>query len=340
MNTLIYQPSSNSKFGKYKRILISIGISLIIGGLLTWLAGFSPISMVKTLFSAGFGCKEYSNCALFTTLQFATPLIFAGLSAAIAFRIGFFSIGQAGQMVWGAGFAALIGYKVFPPGYHQAYAIIVAAIAGAIWGILPVLLKDFLNIHEIISSFILNSIAGLAVGLLPLPWKNINPSAILNKLVPGSKLTIGIFLAIISSLFIYFLLWHLKAGYTQRMVGQAPKFARYGGIKPRAILYKAMMVSGALAGIGGAIEVLGNHYRFINSFSADVNFDGILVALLGQAHPIGVLFSGIFIGGIRLGSLNGLLIKEGIPRELGNTILAIMAILLTFQRFSNKNKVS
>lgn len=328
-------PNSNYKLKYFKSIIYS----LVIASLLTGLAGFSPLDMVRALFSTAYGCKEITNCAFLTTLQFATPLIFSGLSAVIAFRSGFFSIGQAGQMVLGAGFASWVGYQIYPQGIHPIIAIAVAGLVGAIWGILPVFLKYTFYIHEIISSFILNSIAGLLIGLLPLSWNKINETARLSQLAVGSKLNAGLILAIFASISIYLYFWYAKGGFRLRMVGEAPNFSAYAGINAKLSTYKAMMISGAIAGMGGAVEVLGVHYKFISGFSASVNFDGIMTALLAQGHPIGVIFSGLFVGGIRLGSLNGLLIKEGIPREIGNTILAIMMILISVQQFSNmKNK--
>lgn len=310
------------------RPVLAALLGLLVGGLFVLFSGETPLRAYHLLLTAGFGCQQLDNCSFWTTLQFATPLILAGLSAAVAFRAGVFSVGQAGQMVLGAGMAAWVAYQTLPMGWHPVLALITAALAGALWGVLPGLLKLLIGVHEIISSIVLNAIAGFLVRFIPLRFGPINASAQLPTLAPATKLNQGFFIALIAVLAVYLFLWVSASGYQQRMVGQAPQFARYGGLKPLRTVVVALLISGALAGLAGAIEVLGVHYRFIVGFSADENFDGILVALLGQSHPVGILLAAIFVGGVRLGSLNGLQIQAGIPRELGNAMLAVMALLM------------
>jgi len=305
----------------------------LFGGVFTLMAGHSPLTTYKLLLSAGFSCQAWDRCAILTTFQFATPLILAGLSAAVAFRAGFFNIGQAGQMVLGAGTAAWVGYQVLPTGIHPFLALLGAALVGAIWAIIPGILKLTTGVHEIIVTIVMNSIAGYMVSFIPLRYGRIAESARLDALAPGTKLNSGFFWAIIAAVLVYYFLWGTAAGYEQRMMGQAPAFAGYGGQNKWRSVIGAMCLSGSLAGLAGAVEVLGVHYQFITNFSADANFDGVMVALLGQCHPLGVLISGIFVGGIRLGSLNGLLIQAGIPRELGNAILAVMMMFMAANQF-------
>jgi simple sugar transport system permease protein len=189
------------------------------------------------------------------------------------------------------------------------------------------------GVHELIVTIVMNSIAGYLVNFIPRGFWWIVSSARLTPLVSGTKLNSGIYLALLGIILVYILLWHTAVGYEQRMVGQEPSFAIYGGQNKRRAVIGALFLSGALAGLAGALEVLGVHYRFITAFSADTNFDGVMVALLGQSHPLGVFIAGIFVGGIRLGSLNGLLIQAGIPRELGNAILAVTMIFMAANQF-------
>ena len=267
------------------------------GGVFSLMAGHSPLTTYRLLVNAGFSCQQWDRCAILTTFQFATPLILAGLSAAVAFRVGFFSIGQAGQMVLGAAITAWAGHQAFPTGIHPLLAISGAALVGAIWAVIPGILKMTTGVHEIIVTVVMNSIAGYLVGFIPAGRGRIAPSARLVPLAPGSKLNAGFFLALAVVGLVYLFLWHTAAGYEQRMVGQAPDFARYGGQNRIRAIIGAMLLSGALAGLAGAVEVLGVHYRFITGFSADANFDGVMVALLGQSHPLGVLIAGFFVGG-------------------------------------------
>jgi len=309
-------------------------IGLLIGGVFTLMGGHSPLITYRLLLSAGFSCQDWDHCALLTTFQFATPLILAGLSAAVTFRAGFFSIGQAGQMILGAGVASWVGYQVLPVGIHPILAMLSAALVGAIWAVIPGILKFTTGVHEIIVTAVMNSIAGYLVGFIPMSWGYIPDTARLLTLAPGTKLNTGVFWALTAAALVYFLMWQTSIGYEQRMVGQAPEFARYGGQNKIRAVIGALLLSGALAGLAGAVEVLGVHYKFISNFSADVNFDGVMVAILGQIHPLGVLIAGFFVGGIRLGSLNGLLIQAGIPRELGNVILAVMTIFIASSKLS------
>jgi simple sugar transport system permease protein len=309
-------------------LLLSAMIGLLAGGAFALMAGYSPLTAFRLLMSAGFSCRQWDHCAILTTFQFATPLILAGLSAAVTFRVGFFSIGQAGQMVLGAALAAWIGHQVIPTGVHALLAMLGAALVGAIWATIPAVIKLSTGVHEIIVTVVMNSIAGYLVGFISGGYGRIAESARLAPFAPGTKLNAGFLWALGAAAMVTILLWYSAAGYEQRMVGQAPAFARHGGQNRIRAVLGAMFLSGAMAGLAGSVEVLGVHYRYITNFSADANFDGVMVALLGQSHPLGVLLAGIFVGGIRLGSLNGLLIQAGIPRELGNAILAVMTIFM------------
>jgi simple sugar transport system permease protein len=111
------------------------------------------------------------------------------------------------------------------------------------------------------------------------------------------------------------------------MAGDAPRFAAFGGIRPRPALLRAMLISGALAGLAGAIEVIGVHYRFVSTFSGGDGFDGVAVAVLGHAHPLGVVIASLVLAGLRLGATNGLQMRVDVPRELGGAMIALILLL-------------
>jgi len=140
-------------------------------------------------------------------------------------------------------------------------------------------------------------------------------------------------IALFAALVIYVYIWHMNPGYEQRMAGDAPDFANYGGISASRSIIRAMLISGALAGLAGAVEVLGVYYHFVTSFSAATEFDGIIVGLLGLLHPLGVVLAGIFLGGLRAGAIVGLQIQSGVPRELGGLLIAITILILANERF-------
>ncbi|QRN83863.1 ABC transporter permease [Chloroflexota bacterium] len=284
----------------------------------------------QVLLKAGFGCSSGNNCAILTTLQFATPLIFMGLSAAVAFRVGLFSIGQMGQMLLGAAAANWIASRfTLPFVIHPLTALIAAILFGMTYAILPALLKLHFNINEILSTILLNYIALYLVGFIPSGFGQWIPeSARIPSLTPTTKLNLGFFiaLAIVALSLIWF--YRTASGYETRMSGDNKTFAKYGGVNSIRAIYVGMMISGALAGLAGGIEILGVHYRFVDNFTSSDVFDGVMVALLGSAHPIGILFSSFVLGGVRLAAMTGLSIQLGIPRSIGGMIVSTMVIVM------------
>jgi simple sugar transport system permease protein len=311
--------------------LLAIISSLFVAGLFVLLTDAAPWDACGHMLAAGFGCQALNRCALLTTLQFATPLLLTGLSAAVAFRAGVFSVGQAGQMVLGAAAAAWLGSHPSLPGVVQVtIALIGGVVVGAAWGWVPGALKKFLNINEVIVTLVMNQLAVLLVGLVRL--RRVGAAARLAPLAPGTKLNAGIILALLVAVLVYVYLWRSASGYEQRMAGQAPLFARFGGIRERRAVMRAMLISGGLAGLAGGIEVLGVHYRFVLPFSGGGGFDGVAVALLGQTHPVGVTLAAIFLAGVRLGATNGLQLKAHVPRELGGAMIAMMILFVSAER--------
>jgi ABC-type uncharacterized transport system permease subunit len=321
-------------------LLIPILTSLLAGAVLILVAGKRPYPTYISLFYAGFSCTNgHGRCALLTTFQFATPLIFSGLSAAVALRAGFFSIGQAGQMLFGAAAASWVGAYLQMNGWlHPAAAIAAAALFGALWGLVPALLREYLGINEIISTLLLNPIAGIIVSQVRLP--RIQDSAKLVPLIASTKLTAGLFIGIAAIVVVYVFLWKTGRGFEIRNTAQAPDFAAFGGIARSIPVLNAMMISGALAGLAGAMEVLGVHYQFVTTFSAVNDFDGLIVAFAGFLHPLGVLILSVLLGGLRSGAIVGLQIRSGIPRELGGALIALMLIFTAMHKFYKNNEES
>jgi ABC-type uncharacterized transport system permease subunit len=325
---------------KIAGLLLPAFLSLFAGALLILAVGQNPLSIYTDLFDAGFTCKAGpGRCALVTALQFATPLILSGLSATVALRSGFFSVGQIGQMLFGAAAASWLGgFLSLPPLIHPAVALVGAALFGGVWGLIPAALKHFIGVNEVISTLVLNPIASVLVGLAWLP--RVDGSARLSPLIPSTKLSAGILVALVAALLIYLFLWRTTRGMEIRTHAGAPQFAIYGGMPLHRPVLLAMVLSGALAGLAGGVEVLGVHYRFVSSFSAINNFDGLIVGFAGQLHPLGVVVFAFLLGGLRTGSLVGLQMQSGIPRELGSALIAFMLVFAAtshFSRTSNKN---
>lgn len=312
------------------RPLLASIIGLLIGGLFVLLTGNAPLEALRVLIKAGYGCESGSNCAILTTFQYMTPLILVGLSAAIAFRAGIFSIGQAGQMILGAAAANWVASRAsLGPILHPAVALALAALFGLVYGIIPALLKIYFNINEILSTIFLNYIAFYLIGFIPSGYGRWIPeSARLPSIAYGTKLNLGFFIAIAILFVTLIWLWRTAAGYNMRMSGQNSLFAKAGGIQPNRSILLGMMLSGALAGLAGGIEILGVHYHFVQNFTGSDVFDGVMVALLGFSHPIGILISAFVLAGVRLAAMTGLSIQMGIPRSIGGMLISTMVIVM------------
>lgn len=320
--------------------ILAIISGLVVMGVLILLIKKPLLESYYILFSTGFGCEKFGNCIFITALERATPVILTGLSAVIAFRSGMFSIGQEGQYLFGAVAAAWLGYNIhLPPIIHPIVLIIAAMVVGAAYGWIPGILKVKLGVNELLATIMLNSIAVLITEhLVQFPMRAdksttahspvIDQAAQLMAFLPGSKWGVGFVIAVIATIAVYIYLWRTKHGYEQRMAGQAKRFALFGGIRSDRSAIRAMLISGALAGLAGAIEVMGVHRRIMTGFSVGLGFDGVTAAILGQLHPFGVFIVAILFSGLKLGAQLGLQLKLGIPRELGGTIIGFIILFV------------
>lgn len=320
-------------------LAVILGMSL--GLLLVLPTGENPFFAYRLWFAAGFGCAGSGGfCAIWTALQYATPMILSGLAAMVAFRSGLISIGQFGQMVCGAGMTTyLVVALPGAPWLRMSLGLLGGVVAGGLWSAIAGALRAYLNINEVITTLILNTLALAATGRVSF-WR-IPAEVRFAPLVPTTKFTAAFFIAVAIAILTYLYLWRQGRGLEIRMAGQAGLFAKFAGINARRAVVRGMFLSGGLAGLAGGLEVLAVHYRFVSSFSTIDQFDGIIVSLLGQLHPLGILFSAFLLGGLRLGSLNGLQLQTAVPRQLSNIIIGLMMILMvmpTIGRWVTKNK--
>jgi simple sugar transport system permease protein len=320
--------------------VLAVLAGMIVASIFIWMSGNNPISAYSKLFSAAFSCESMSRCNLFVTLQLATPLILTGMSAVVAFRSGMFSLGQMGQLLLGGIAAAWIGYAIqLPPYVHAIFAIVVAMAVGAIYGWFPGMLQVKLGVNVLISTIVLNNIAVLFVTyLINFPLRAdqsttahtipIDETARLAVFASGSKWGTGFLIAIAAVIFVYYYMSRSTRGYEQRMAGEASFFARFGGIPSDQAAIRGMLISGALAGLAGALMTLGMHYRMLDGFEGGVGFDGVTAAILGAVNPIGTFIVAIFFAGVRQGAQVGLQFAFNIPRELGGGIIALMILFV------------
>ncbi|WP_375761181.1 ABC transporter permease [Corallococcus exercitus] len=248
----------------------------------------------------------------------AALLTLTGLSVAVAFKVGLFNIGAQGQMIWGALAAALVGAHVSLPGVlHVPLALLAAAVAGAAWASIAGVLKLKRGVHEVISTIMLNWVAvslvdnWLVIGPLRAVAEGassitgtaeILPSAQLPRLLgDGSRLNLGFPLALAAALGVWVWLSRTRSGYETRAVGLTPEAARAAGIPTLWRAGGAMALAGALAGLAGAVLVLGTEGRYPGSLGAPYGFDGIAIALIGNNHPLGAALSAAVFGILRAG---------------------------------------
>jgi ABC-type uncharacterized transport system permease subunit len=279
---------------------------------LLYAAGSSPGSAYASLFEGSLGSRQ----AFAETLVAMMPLLLGGLAVAIAFQGGLFNVGVEGQLLMGGLMAGTLGTKLdLPAGLHIAVAMAGAMLAGALWALVPALLKAARGVHEVITTIMLNYVAfsvsrylvkpgGLLVSeTQPSATELVKPGAELPRIWAPTRLHAGIFIALATAVVAWYLLFRTPLGYRLRVVGRNPVAARFTGIRPGRAIVQAMLISGALAGLAGGNEVLGLHRRYFDQFSPGYGFDAIAVALLGSLNPLGVAVSAFFFGMLRAGSV-------------------------------------
>jgi ABC-type uncharacterized transport system permease subunit len=299
------------------------------------------ISGIFDAFKALFVGSLGSPRAISETLFAATPLIFAGLAVAVGFQAGLFNIGVNGQMLIGGMAGLWVGFSIdVPMIFHIPLALIAAIIGGALWGGIAGFLKARTGAHEVITTIMLNFIALFLVdyllqsSLFQQAGRNdpisqpANPSAQFPTLIGSYRLNIGFLIALVAVGFVWWLMYRSTIGFEFRAVGFNPDGGRYAGMNVAWIYVSVMAVSGALAGIGGANQILGlEPYRGISNFAGTIGFDAIALALLGRSNPIGVLLAGLLFGALRAGGreMQG---AAGIPIDLVLVLQALIIVMI------------
>ncbi|WP_347756193.1 ABC transporter permease [Agrococcus sp. ProA11] len=276
------------------------------------------------------------------TLNFATPLIAAGLGVAIAFRVGLFNIGGRGQMLWAAAAAGWVGFSFqLPPVLHVLVAIAVGIVAGAIWGGIAGMLKAYTGAHEVIVTIMLNFVALWFItwmlrtpGLLQNPGSNnpISPrmpeTAVLPSIFgPPFSLHWGFVLSVAAVVFCSWLINRSNLGFQFRAVGYNPHAALNAGMNVKRITMLAMVFAGGFMGLAGAQQVTGSVTTgFTSGIDAGIGFDAITVALLGGSTPWGTFFAGLLFGAFKAGGFR-MQAAEGVPIDI---ILVVQSFIVLF----------
>lgn len=273
------------------------------------------------------------------SLVSATPYMLAGLAVALGFKGGLFNIGAEGQFLMGALGSAWVGYTFELPAYvHLPLALLGGALAGAVWAAIPGYLKAATGAHEVVNSIMMNYIAfRLSDWLLNGPMKAtgyrpitpvIDETANLPRFLPDpSRLNLGFIIALLAAALVYWLLFKTTFGFEVRAVGTNPDAARYSGMNVPRNVVLIMVLSGALAGLGGATQVLGVDHWVGQGFSAGYGFDSIAIALLGKSHPLGVVLSALLWGSLRSGATR-MQSMAGIPIDIVSIVQGLVIIFI------------
>lgn len=294
--------------------------ALGVGAVMLMVFDANPVVAYGALLEGAFG----STNALADTLVKATPLLLVALGICIAFRGGVINIGGEGQLLLGAVASTLVGLaNPNLPGYLLIpLALLVGFLAGGAWGAIPGLLKAYFNVNEILSTIMMNAIAVQGMNYL-LRGPMIDPVQLesasripqtarlsaafdLPRLIP-TRLHLGTGLAIIAAFLVFIFLWRTVVGYRIRAVGLNPNASRYAGINVPRHVVLSMLLSGAFCGLAGAIQVYGLHHRMFTDgsamgFTGSAGFNGIVVALFGQLHPLGAIPASFLFGALIVGA--------------------------------------
>ncbi|HJP71542.1 MAG TPA: ABC transporter permease [Candidatus Limnocylindria bacterium] len=275
---------------------------------------------------------------LVQTVVSAAPLVLAGLAVGIGFKAGLFNIGAQGQFLMGAVAAAAVGAGLAhaSPWLAVSAAVLAAVVAGAIYGFIPGFLKAFTGAHEVVTTIMLNYIAIQFVAyLITGPLRATGATFARSPAVGAAELPIlfgrnghlGVIFALVTVPIAWWLLYRTTVGFEVRTVGANPDAARYAGMSPRTVVILTMSACGLLAGLAGAGEILGISHFMPAGYSTNVGFDGITVALLGRANPVGILFGGLLLGAMRAGS--GLMqIQAGVPVQMIDVLQGVILFFL------------
>ena len=301
----------------------------------------SPVEYVQAFASGDAARIEAAFRPLSETIVAATPLIFAGLSVALGFRAGLFNIGAEGQMNAGAITAAFVGFTVtgLPMIVHLPFAILAGFVGGALWGAIPGVLKARTGAHEVITTIMLNFIALRTLDFLlktpafqrPGRSDPISQAVLPSAEIPGIpgtslRLHLGIVLALLAAWGVWWLLFRTTKGFEFRAVGSNPNAARYAGMSVAMAYVAAMGLAGALAGLGGASQVLGLQKFLVPGFASGIGFTAIALALLGKAHPLGVVAASLLFGMLQAGAIS----MQAATRAPVDIIVVIQALIIVF----------
>lgn len=316
--------------------IATIALALVLGFAMLWLNGSAPKDVL-----AAAGSSTFSSPFRFANMiSRMLTIVLVSMAAAIPFKAGVWNIGGDGQLAMGGLFAALVGVYVegLPLVLHVPLAILAGLVGGAFWAAIPAFTRLRFNANEIVTTIMMNYLAALVTGyLVNYPFHApgsanaetslVKDSAVLAQMVPLSNLSTGLYIVIAVFILICFLDWKTSWGYEWRVLGANDEFARYGGVKDTQMRFLSMLIGGALAGLAGAILVLGSYHKFILNLGGGIGFTGVLIAIIAANSPILILIvSAIFA--ILSNSTVGLEARLGVATEFSSILQGVIILLV------------
>lgn len=311
--------------------LLSVVLAFLIGALIIAFLGASPMDSLVYLFQGAFG----SATNIGNTLVKATPLIFTGLCACFAYRCGVFNLGGEGQFIMGSITAIWVaaGWGIEGKG-AAVIALMLGMAAGGLWGAIPGVLRIVRGLNEMIVSIMLNYVATLFMGYIytlvlregSVPQTLPVPDATkLTRIIPGMRATSGLIIALALAAAVYYFLFYTSKGFQLRAVGLNPTASRFNGFPINKFILASFVVSGAIAGLGGAAELLGTQFRLMSGYGLGFGFDGVAIALIAQRNPIATVLVAYFFAVLRVGATT-MQVGAGVPTSVIEIIQALVIV--------------
>lgn len=333
-------------FKNIRKILLTMLLALIVGSVFILAIGENPIAAYGALFRGAFSSKR----AFGTTLASFTPLLLTSTAFAVAAKGGAFNVGVEGEVFLGGITAAYIGihWTFLPKPLLLIACFIGAAIVGALWALIPGFLKAVYNVNEVCVTILMNSVAlyitsYLVSGPMSAGLANAQSDPVevtLPTFLKPSNANYGLFLAIVIVVLIIIMLNKTTIGYKIRTVGSNPLHAEYVGTNPKKVFIGTMMLSGAIGGIAGCIEVLGVYGYFLNNFAYNLGTNGMLASLIVKNNIVFAPFMAFFLAVLKSGAM-GMQQNTGVPKSIIDTITAVFIIIATMEllfQFAKKSK--
>jgi len=322
------------------RTIIAILIGMVLSVFLIYVVSKTPgYSIYQFFLGPLLTFSRFANI-----LENAAPLIFCGVALSISFQARQFNIGAEGAFFLSAAVGTAFAVSTQMPIYlHIPLILGIAGITGALWGFIPGFMKAKWGASELVSSLMLNYVAYfLGLYLINYHFRDktagflvsfrLAETALLPKIVPNTRIHLGVVLALLFALWGYYLLFHTKLGYEIRTTGFNKHYARYAGINAFKVVIMAQVLMGFVAGIGGMTEIMGIHERFRWQVSPGYGWDGVIVAIIGRSHPLLVVCAALFLSYLRVGG-QVLNLQSDVPAELVMVIQSIIILLVTAEAF-------